>query len=119
MQLQGRVRNQSNRSPSAAPAGATVTSDNDQVDPTGDCDPIPDSWGAYTARRLFEGHEPGYAYWEPPDEPWWSGWTVVVGDASPAAEEDASLFQINRLDTLRALHLRLAELFRGHVIDGG
>jgi hypothetical protein len=48
--------------------------------------PLHESLGAYAAKRLFEGFQPGFAYWEPPTEQWESGWTAVVGDETDSAD---------------------------------
>lgn len=69
------------------------------------------SLGAYVAKRVMDGAEPHYVYWEEPEEQWDSGWRVFVGDESQTDADTAENFQINRLDALVAEHPRLADLF--------
>jgi hypothetical protein len=59
----------------------------------------------------MDGADPGYVYWERPEDPWDSGWRVFVGDETQADADTPENFQINRLDALVGEHPRLAQLF--------
>lgn len=74
-------------------------------------EPLDRSLGAYVAKRVMQDAEPGYLYWEEPDEQWDSGWRVLVGDESREDADEPDAFQINRLDTLVERHPRLGVLF--------